>query len=278
MFNIRRFLFIFAFFIVALALLPAIFAGVSAADNTPLQICFGRGAVAATVFGTSDRFDIYAINPQDKGELVMSFSQEYLRTLPADGEARLLGESDRHIPIEFYRNGNNWYRMVAGPDAEGKFFECTFDAVCAHERTWIGEGNRPTDEVVPVCNTGIAATLPPTHIPGMTYTLPPTLTPQFSATPTLTFTPTNTLSSGPTNTPTDTPTPTLTFTPTDTVTATLTFTPTDTPTGTMALPSDTPTLTFTPTNTPTATSTVTPTNTPTPTDTITPTNTSDPTF
>src|SRR5690606_26116915 len=189
MFNVRRFLFIFAFFIVALTLLPAVFAGVSAADNTPLQICFGRGAVAATIYVTGDRFDIYAIDAQDNGELVMSFSQEYLRTIPAEGEARLLGESDRHIPISFYRNANRLYRMVAGPDAAGKFFECTFNAVCSHERTWVGETNRPTDEVVPVCNTGSVATQ-------TANTLAPA--------------PSNTLSSGPANT--------MTYTPTDTAT------------------------------------------------------------
>jgi hypothetical protein len=226
----RRFIFIFALLIMVLALVNVVFTGanprVEAQGSEAGQICFGRGAVAATLFATADRFDIYAIDAQDNGELVMSFSQEYLRTIPAEGEARLLGESDRHIPIAFYRNANRLYRMVAGPDAQGKFFECTFNAVCAHERTWIGEANRPTDEVVPVCNAGIGATLPPTNTPR----------------------PTNTLSSGPTNTPTDTLTPTLTLTPTNT----LTFTPTDTPTNT---------LTFTPTDTATNTPTPTPTET-----------------
>lgn len=129
------------------------------------QICFGRGAVAATVFMTGSKIDIYAIDPQDNGELVMSFTQEYLRTIPATGEARLLGDSDRHIAIEFYRNANRLYRMVAGPDAEGKFFECTFGGACSHERTWIGEANRPTDEVVPVCGPVIVPTPQPTGTP-----------------------------------------------------------------------------------------------------------------
>jgi hypothetical protein len=129
------------------------------------QICFGRGAVAATVFMTGSTIDIYAIDPQDNGELVMSFTQEYLRTIPAGDEARLLGDSDRHIPIEFYRNANRLYRMVAGPDAEGKFFECTFGGACSHERTWIGEANRPTDEVVPVCAPVIVPTISPTMTP-----------------------------------------------------------------------------------------------------------------
>lgn len=132
------------------------------------QLCFGRGAVAATVFSTGGRFDIYAINPLDQGELVMSFTHEYLRTLPVDGEPRLLGDSDRYIPIEFYRNGNGLYRMVAGPDAEGKFFECTFGGACPHERTWIGEGNRPTDEVVPDCTAPVVATAQPTATPTTT--------------------------------------------------------------------------------------------------------------
>ena len=139
------------------------------------QICFGRGAVAATVYITGDRFDVYAIDPQDNGELVMSFTQEYLRTIPAGDEARLLGDSDRHIPIEFYRNANRLYRMVAGPDAEGKFFECTFGGACSHERTWIGEANRPTDEIVPVCAPTITAGA--TGVPGPSATLQPTLTP-----------------------------------------------------------------------------------------------------
>jgi hypothetical protein len=139
-------------------------------ENASGQICFGRGAVAATVFVTGDSIDIYAIDPLDNGELVMSFTQEYLRTLPIEDEARLLGDSDRHIPIEFYRNANRLYRMVAGPDAEGKFFECTFDGACAYERTWIGEANRPTDEVVPVCAPVIVPTGQPTLAPLPTST------------------------------------------------------------------------------------------------------------
>jgi acyl carrier protein len=138
-------------------------------------VCFGRGAVAATVFKTGDSIDIYAIDSLDNGELVMSFTQEYLRTLPVEDEARLLGDSDRHIPIEFYRNANRLYRMVAGPDAEGKFFECTFGGVCSHERTWIGEANRPTDEVVPVCDPVIVPTAFATVTPQPTLT--PTTTP-----------------------------------------------------------------------------------------------------
>lgn len=232
MFNYRRFVLIIALFVAAVPLVYFILAGVDAnprveaQGNAASQICFGRGAAAATVFASADRFDIYAIDAQDKGELVMSFSQEYLRTIPAEGEARLLGESDRHIPIAFYRNANRLYRMVAGPDTEGKFFECTFNAVCAHERTWIGETNRPTDEIVPVCDLASVPTA------GLTNTPPQTNTPR----PTATLTPTNTVSSGPTNTPTDTAEPTVTLTPTDT----LTYTPTDTPTNT---PTDTPTET-----------------------------------
>lgn len=146
------------------------------------QICFGRGAVAATVFSTGDRFDIYAIDPLDNGELVMSFTQEYLRTIPATGEARLLGDSDRHIAIEFYRNANRLYRIVAGPDAEGKFFECTFGGACSHERTWVGEGNRPTDEVAPVCDPVIMPTALSTNSPTATQTPIPTNTPMPTAT------------------------------------------------------------------------------------------------
>jgi hypothetical protein len=246
MVNYRRLLLIFLSFSVLLTLGYAVFAGASASAHTPVQICFGRGAVAATVFASSDRFDIYAIDPQDNGELVMSFSQEYLQTFPADGEARLLGESDRHIPIAFYRNANRLYRMVAGPDAEGKFFECTFNAVCAHERTWIGEANRPTDEVVPVCDQGLVPTAFSTVASTVTSSTSPTNPP-------------TTVTAGPT--PTDTVTSTNTATPTDTVTPTNTATPTDT---------------VTPTNTATPTDTVTPTNTPTPTDTIMPTNTLEP--
>ena len=236
MVNIRRLLFIFPLFVVMLTLVQAVFAGAGASDDTSRQICFGRGAAAATVFASADRFDIYAIDPLDNGELMMSFSQEYLRTIPATGEARLLGKSDRHIPIEFYRNANGWYRMVAGPDAEGKSFECTFDAVCAHERTWVGEGNRPTDEIVPVCDSVIVPTNGPTLTASASPTNPPLPTATITASPT-----------GPTNTPTDTPTATSTVTPTDT--------PTDTPTATMALPSDTPTPTPTDTPTPTPTET-----------------------
>lgn len=238
MLNYRRIVFIAPLFVVALMLGYAVFAGASASDGTSNQICFGRGAAAATVFASADRFDIYAIDPFDHGELVMSFSQEYLSTIPVEGEARLLGESDRHIPIAFYRNANRLYRMVAGPDAEGKFFECTFNAVCAHERTWIGESNRPTDEIVPVCDPVSVPTAGPTATPSASPTNPPL--------PTYTLSPTFTLSPGSTHTPTDTVEPTVTFTPTDTEEPTVTVTPTDT---------EEPTVTFTPSATvePTAT-------------------------
>lgn len=140
------------------------------------RVCFGPGSVAATVFLSPAGIEIYAISPSDAGELVMYFSQEYLKTLPArpSGDAFLIGDSDTYIPIEFYRNSNGYYRVVAGPDTEGKTFECTFGGSCSVERSWIGDANRPTDELVPECAAPIVPTAVPTSTPEPVETQEPT--------------------------------------------------------------------------------------------------------
>lgn len=137
------------------------------------RVCFGPGAVPATLFYYPNRIEIYAIDGSDNGELVMFFTQTYLNTLPSrpSGPAVLIGDSDRHIPIEFYRNSNGLYRIVAGPDAEDKYFECTFGGACSAERSWIGAANAPTDEVVPVCAPPVVST------PAPTPTMEPTIEP-----------------------------------------------------------------------------------------------------
>ncbi|NOG52018.1 MAG: hypothetical protein HND48_23195 [Chloroflexi bacterium] len=68
-------------------------------------------------------------------------------------------------PDEFWRNSNGLYRIVAGPDAENKYFECTFGGACSAERSWIDAANAPTDEVVPVCAAPAAPTPAPTAGP-----------------------------------------------------------------------------------------------------------------
>lgn len=131
------------------------------------RVCFGPGAVPATLFYYPDRIEVYAIDGNDNGELVMHFTQDYLDTLPArpGGPAFLISDSDRLIPIEFWRNSNGLYRIVAGPDAENKYFECTFGGACSAERSWIDAANAPTDEVVPVCAAPAAPTPAPTAGP-----------------------------------------------------------------------------------------------------------------
>lgn len=152
--------------------------GEAPADIEFGRVCFGPGAVPATVFFYPNRIEIYAIDSNDAGELVMSFTQEYLKSLPArpSGDAFLIGDSDVHIPIEFYRNSNGFYRVVAGPDSEGKTFECTFGGACSFERSWIGESNRPTDEIVPLCSEPVVQPQPtqsPTVTPSPVFTEEP---------------------------------------------------------------------------------------------------------
>lgn len=146
--------------------------GEAPADIEFGRVCFGPGAVPATVFFYPNRIEIYAIDANDNGELVMSFTQEYLKSLPANpaGQALLLGDSDVHIPIEFYRNSNGFYRIIAGADSEGKTFDCTFGGACSVERSWIGEENRPVDEIVPVCATSEVVQPQPTQVPTGTPT------------------------------------------------------------------------------------------------------------
>jgi hypothetical protein len=140
------------------------------------RVCFGPGAVRATVFAYGGWIEVYAIDPSDHGELVMMFTQTDLKALPArpEGPAILIAESERLIPISFYRNSNGLYRVVAGPDIEDKYYECTFGGACSAERTWIGAANAPLDEVVPVC----APPQPqPTPVPTVAPTPVPTVTP-----------------------------------------------------------------------------------------------------
>jgi hypothetical protein len=131
------------------------------------RVCFGPGAVRATVFAYGDWIEIYAIDASDHGELVMMFTQSDLKTLPArpEGPAILIAESERLIPIQFYRNSNGLYRVVAGPDNEDKYFECTFGGACSAERSWIGAANAPSNEVVPVCAPPVVPTPEPTLQP-----------------------------------------------------------------------------------------------------------------
>lgn len=128
------------------------------------RVCFGPGSVRATVFAYGDWIEVYAIDASDHGELVMLFTQTDLKAVPArpEGPAILIAESERLLPISFYRNSNGLYRVVAGPDTEDKYFECTFGGACSAERSWIGAANTPADEVVPVCAPPVVPTPVPT--------------------------------------------------------------------------------------------------------------------
>lgn len=104
------------------------------------RICFAPGQAPAAVY-TRGGLEVWAIDGNDEGVLVMDIREREIRNLP-DFPARVLPieRSTRLIPIEFMKNPNGEFQINVGPDSEGKVFECLFtfaDTDAAVVRTWL---------------------------------------------------------------------------------------------------------------------------------------------
>lgn len=120
-------------------------------DDTPVlisgRVCFGPGEVAAAVYITRGAIEIWAIDPNDRGQLAIRVSEDELADLDyTPGTPLLIDESDLFIPIQLWRQANGLYRVLAGPDAEGKMFECAFGGAYSAVRSWL-PGNEPSGEL-----------------------------------------------------------------------------------------------------------------------------------
>lgn len=120
-------------------------------DDTPTlasgRTCFGPGEVAAAVYVTRGAIEVWAIDSSDRGQLAIRASADELEDLDyTPGTPLLIGESDLFIPIQLWRQANGLYRVLAGPDAEGKMFECAFGGAYAAVRSWL-PGSEPSGEL-----------------------------------------------------------------------------------------------------------------------------------
>lgn len=120
-------------------------------DDTPVlvsgRVCFGPGEVAAAVYVTRGAIEIWAIDSSDRGQLAIRVSASELEDLDyTPGTPLLIEESDLIIPIQLWRQANGLYRVLAGPDAEGKTFECAFGGKYSAVRSWL-PGSEPNGEL-----------------------------------------------------------------------------------------------------------------------------------
>lgn len=104
------------------------------------RICFAPGQAPAAVY-TRGGLEVWAIDANDEGVLVMDVRERQIRDLPAF-PARVLPieRSTTLIRVEFMKNPDGGFQINVGPDAEGKVFECLFnfaDTDAAVVRTWL---------------------------------------------------------------------------------------------------------------------------------------------
>ncbi|MBK9124846.1 MAG: hypothetical protein IPM16_17250 [Chloroflexi bacterium] len=120
-------------------------------DDTPVLVsgraCFGPGEVAAAVYVTRGAIEIWAIDSSDRGQLAIRVSAAELEDLDyTPGTPLLIEESDLFISIQLWRQANGLYRVLVGPDGEGKMFECAFGGKYSAVRSWL-PGNEPSGEL-----------------------------------------------------------------------------------------------------------------------------------
>jgi hypothetical protein len=120
-------------------------------DDTPVlmpgRVCFGPGEVAAAVYVTGTSVEIWTIN-NDLGELAIKVSKDDLYDEWTPGTAVLAAETDLHIHVELWVQANGFIRVLAGPDDEGKLFECVFGGRYSRVRSYF-PGQVGPDELVP---------------------------------------------------------------------------------------------------------------------------------
>lgn len=103
------------------------------------RICFAPGQAPAAIYlYHSGAFDVYAINGDDNGELVIRMTTEDLDKVPGNPETNLVvKESNRIVNIKFIRLSTGENQINVGPEpTQGKVWECVFDATSATVTDW----------------------------------------------------------------------------------------------------------------------------------------------
>lgn len=91
------------------------------------RFCYGPGAAPVALYGNGGGIDIYQIDADDEGSLILSKSAEALDALPADASVNLAG--DNTGKIGFYKLGDGLFQVNVGPLPDGKVHSCVFDSI-----------------------------------------------------------------------------------------------------------------------------------------------------
>ena len=121
-------------------------------DDTPVLVtgraCFAPGEVAAAVFITSDAVEVWTIAPDDTGELAIRYTKDDLFAQWIPGTPVKVAEADHYIHVELWMQANGFPRVTAGPDSEGKLFDCVFGGRYSRVRSYF-VGTIGPDEIIP---------------------------------------------------------------------------------------------------------------------------------
>jgi hypothetical protein len=91
------------------------------------RFCYGPGAAPVALYGNGGGIDIYQIDADDEGSLILSKSAEALDALPADASVNLAGGNSGKIG--FYKLGDDLFQVNVGPLSDGKVHSCVFDSI-----------------------------------------------------------------------------------------------------------------------------------------------------
>lgn len=91
------------------------------------RFCYGPGAAPVALYGNGGGIDIYQIDADDEGFLILRKSKAELAALPADASVNLAG--DNTGKIGFYKLGDGLFQVNVGPLPDGKVHSCVFDSI-----------------------------------------------------------------------------------------------------------------------------------------------------
>lgn len=94
------------------------------------RFCFGPGAAPVAMYGRGGGLDIYQINGADEGLLIMRFTANDLKALPAKPEQHLEIARSEDEKIIFYKLTSGEYQINVGPvEWLNKVHVCRFSAI-----------------------------------------------------------------------------------------------------------------------------------------------------
>lgn len=100
----------------------------STPEPTPVasdgRFCYGAGAAPVAMYAVNGGLDIYQINANDEGVLVIRITRAELDALPANPAQNL--EIASVNGISFYKLTDGQYQVNVGPLADGKVHSCVF--------------------------------------------------------------------------------------------------------------------------------------------------------